>query len=171
MENYRKILIIQGDITEQEVDVIVNAANPYLKHGGGVALAIVRKGGNVIQEESDKIGYVPEGEIAVTSAGKLKAKYVIHAVGPRDEKEENKLKSCISKALEKADSLGCSSIAIPAVSTGIFGFPKEKGTKIILNQCLEFLRKKAVNLMEIRLVDIDPETPKFYLRHLSFIGL
>jgi len=79
-----KILkVIKGDLTEEDVDAIVNAANSHLQHGGGVAGAIVRKGGRIIQEESNRIGYVPVGRAAITTGGKLKAKYVIHAVGPR----------------------------------------------------------------------------------------
>ncbi|MDD5573466.1 MAG: macro domain-containing protein, partial [Candidatus Hydrothermia bacterium] len=86
------LVVVQGDITEENVDAIVNAANSRLKHGGGVAGAILRKGGKVIQDESDKIGYCPVGKAVVTSGGNLKAKYVIHAVGPvwGEGDEENK---------------------------------------------------------------------------------
>src|SRR5512139_1733154 len=77
------IKIMKGDITESSVDAIVNAANSHLRHGGGVAGAISRKGGPVVQEESNAIGYVPVGECAMTSGGELRARYVIHAVGPR----------------------------------------------------------------------------------------
>lgn len=120
--------LVQGDITELEADAIVNAANSYLKHGGGVAGAIVRKGGYVIQEESDewvrRHGPVPVGGVAVTSAGRLRAKYVIHAVGPRCGVEPiEKLREAVANALKKADELGLRSIAFPAISTGIFGCP------------------------------------------------
>jgi O-acetyl-ADP-ribose deacetylase (regulator of RNase III) len=81
--NGKTIRIMRGDITERDTEAIVNAANNYLKHGGGVAGAIVKKGGEIIQQESDKIGFVQTGSAAITTAGKLKAKYVIHAVGPR----------------------------------------------------------------------------------------
>ena len=81
--NGKTLRLVQGDITERDVDVIVNAANSHLQHGGGVAGAIVRKGGQIIQEESNKIGYTPVGTTAITVAGKLPAKFVIHAVGPR----------------------------------------------------------------------------------------
>src|SRR5574337_2117779 len=86
--------LVSADITERDVDAIVNAANSRLQHGGGVAGAIVRKGGRIIQEESDKIGYVPVGGAAITTGGKLQARYVIHAVGPRmgEGDEDNKLK-------------------------------------------------------------------------------
>ena len=84
LENNKKVLrLVKGDITERTVDVIVNASNSYLKHGGGVAAAIVRKGGKIIQEESDKIGFVPVGSSVITIAGRLPCKAVIHTVGPR----------------------------------------------------------------------------------------
>ncbi|HZV47144.1 MAG TPA: macro domain-containing protein, partial [Thermodesulfovibrionales bacterium] len=79
----KTLRLVQGDITERDVDAIVNAANSHLQHGGGVGGAIVRKGGHSIQEESDRIGFVPVGHAAITGAGKLRAQFVIHAVGPR----------------------------------------------------------------------------------------
>lgn len=120
--------LITGDITEVEADAIVNAANSYLEHGGGVAGAIVRKGGYVIQEESRewvrRHGPVPVGGVAVTSAGRLKAKYVIHAVGPRCGSEPvEKIGEAVENAILKADELGLSSVALPAISTGVFGCP------------------------------------------------
>jgi len=138
------VLLIQGDITELKVDAIVNAANSYLKHGGGVAGAIVRKGGRIIQEESDRYvrehGPVPVGGVAVTSAGKLKAKYVIHTVGPvyGEEIGDEKLASAIRSSLEKAEELGLNSIAMPAISTGIFGYPYERCASIMFNEILKF---------------------------------
>ena len=123
-----KLIACKGDITQQDTDAITNAANEYLKHGGGVAGAIVRRGGYEIQKESDEIvrerGPVPVGEAVVTGAGKLKAKYVIHTVGPRwgEGDEDNKLYRAIQSVLREADKLKISSVAIPAVSTGIFGF-------------------------------------------------
>ncbi|MCY0859628.1 MAG: ADP-ribose-binding protein, partial [Sulfolobaceae archaeon] len=113
-----------------------NAANSYLQHGGGVAYAIVKKGGYVIQKESDeyvrKHGPVPVGDVAVTSAGKLKAKYVIHAVGPRYGVEgEDKLESAVLKSLQKAEELNLTSIALPAISTGIYGYPYEICARIM----------------------------------------
>jgi O-acetyl-ADP-ribose deacetylase (regulator of RNase III) len=118
-----KILkLVQGDITIEEVDAIVNAANSHLKHGGGVAGAIVRKGGLVIQEESDKIGYVPVGEVALTTAGGLPARYVIHAVGPRwgEGDEDNKLKNAVLNSLKLATKENFQSVSLPAISSGIF---------------------------------------------------
>jgi O-acetyl-ADP-ribose deacetylase (regulator of RNase III) len=83
LDNKKTLRLVYGDITERDVDVIVNAANSYLKHGGGVAAAIVRKGGKIIQEESDKIGFVPVGSSAITVSGRLPCKSIIHTVGPR----------------------------------------------------------------------------------------
>lgn len=129
--------LVEGDITGLEADAIVNAANSYLKHGGGVAAAIVRKGGQVIQEESDRWvrehGPVPVGGVAVTGAGRLRARYVIHAVGPRfgDEGGDEKLASAVRNSLLKAEELGLRSIALPAISTGVFGYPYERCARIM----------------------------------------
>jgi len=141
-----KISIIKGDLTESGADAIVNAANSYLQHGGGVAGAIARKGGPVIQEESNAIGYVPVGECAVTSGGKLKARYVIHAVGPRwgEGDEHNKLRNAIRNVLSTAASKGFRSIALPAISAGIFGFPKAECAKIIIGEIASFLEGNAI---------------------------
>jgi len=136
--------LVEGDITELEADAIVNAANQYLKHGGGVAAAIVRKGGYEIQEESDRWvrehGPVPVGGVAVTGAGRLKAKYVIHAVGPRygEEGGDEKLASAIRNSLEKAEELGLRSVAMPAISTGAFGYPYERCARIMARVLREF---------------------------------
>ena len=163
----KKVIIKQADITEEQVDAVVNAANPYLKHGGGVAGAIVRKGGKIIQEESNKIGYVPVGEVAVTTAGKLKAKYVIHAVGPRwgEGDEEAKLRRAVRNALSKATELKLKSIAMPAISTGIFGYPKEEGTRVILDEVVNFLKQETTTVDEARLVSIDKATYEMFLKH------
>jgi len=139
--------LIEGDITEMATDAIANAANSHLQHGGGVAGAIVRKGGWIIQEESNKIGYVPVGEAAITTAGKLKAKYVIHAVGPvwRDgnENEDEKLKNATLNSLKLADRNNLRSIAFPAISAGIFGFPIDRCAKIMLSTTIEYLNEET----------------------------
>ncbi|MEM1508642.1 MAG: ADP-ribose-binding protein [Thermofilaceae archaeon] len=146
--------LVEGDIAEIEADAIVNAANSYLKHGGGVAAAIVRKGGWEIQDESDqyvrKYGPVPVGEVAVTGAGKLKAKYVIHAVGPYygEEKGDEKLASVIRSSLEKAEKLKIKSIAIPAISTGVYGYPLER-CATIMAEVIKNFAWKAENLNKV----------------------
>lgn len=140
-----------GDITGHDVDAIVNAANSHLQHGGGVAEAIVRKGGQVIQEESDKIGFVPVGHAAVTTAGKLPAKFVIHAVGPRmgEGDEDNKLKDAVINSLKLASDKGLKSISMPAISSGIFGFPKDRCAKILVSEAKRFLEDNANASLEI----------------------
>lgn len=133
--------LIEGDITEMATDAIVNAANSYLKHGGGVAGAIVRKGGRIIQDESDKIGYCAVGEAVITGAGSLKAKHVIHTVGPRmgEGHEDEKLKNATVNSLKLADRDGLESITFPAISAGIFGFPIDRCAEIMLENIIEYL--------------------------------
>lgn len=140
--NNTQLELIEGDITEMDTDAIVNAANSYLKHGGGVAGAIVRKGGRIIQEESDKIGYCPVGQAVITGAGSLKAKYVIHAVGPRmgEGNEDEKLKNATLNSLKLADREGLESLTFPAISAGIFGFPIDRCAEIMLETTIEYLR-------------------------------
>ncbi|MBN2102406.1 macro domain-containing protein [bacterium] len=133
------IELIDDDITTLNVDAIVNAANSRLAHGGGVAGVISRKGGPAIQEESNiwvkTRGVVPAGEVAITSAGDLPARYVIHAVGPRQGEgmENKKLKNATLNSLKMADSRLLKSIALPAISTGIFGYPMDKCAKVMLS--------------------------------------
>ncbi|MGB9704008.1 MAG: ADP-ribose-binding protein [Pyrobaculum sp.] len=147
------VVVAKGDITEVEADAIVNAANSYLEHGGGVAGAIVRKGGQVVQEESRewvrRHGPVPVGGVAVTSAGRLKARYVIHAVGPRCGAEPiEKLGDAVRNALAKAEELGLSSIAFPAISTGVFGCPYEAAAE----QMARAIKEAAPGLRTVRRV-------------------
>lgn len=161
----KKITLVKGDITEREVDAIVNAANSQLKHGGGVAGAIVKKGGEVIQQESDRIGYVPVGQAAITTGGKLKAKWVIHAVGPRmgEGDEDNKLKSAINSVLKLASERGFRTISVPAISAGIFGFPKDRCAKILVGETVSFLRNHPESFLEIvEFCIYDDEAYKFF---------
>ena len=169
LPNNRVIKVILGDITEEETDAIVNAANSRLQHGGGVAGAIVRKGGRIIQEESNKIGYCPVGDAVYTSAGNLKAKYVIHAVGPMwgEGDEEKKLRSAVRRALEVATELKLKSVALPAISTGIFGYPKEEGTKVILDEVVKFLKERETTLQEVHLTNIDRQTSELFVNHIQ----
>lgn len=158
-----RVRAIRGDLTEAKVDAIVNAANSRLQHGGGVAGAIVRKGGSVIQEESDRIGYVPVGNSAVTTGGALKAKYVIHTVGPRwgEGDEETKLRSAVKNTLKTAKERGFRSIGMPAISAGIFGFPKDRCARIIMNEIAEFTAQDQT-IKEIDLYLMDPEIITFF---------
>jgi O-acetyl-ADP-ribose deacetylase (regulator of RNase III) len=143
--------LVQGDITERDIDAIVNAANSHLQHGGGVAGAIVRKGGQIIQEESNKIGYTPVGTAVITGAGKLRAKFVIHAVGPRmgEGDEDNKLKSAVLSSLKLASEKGLKSISMPAISSGIFGFPKDRCAEILVNEALNYLKENPESSLEL----------------------
>jgi len=149
--NGKTLRVVQGDITERDTDAIVNAANSHLQHGGGVAGAIVRKGGRVIQQESDKIGYVPVGEAAVTTAGSLPAKAVIHTVGPRmgEGDEDDKLTNAIRNSLKLASEKGFKSISMPAVSSGIFGFPKDRCARILVGTSWRFLRENPRTSLEV----------------------
>ncbi|HEX2162464.1 MAG TPA: macro domain-containing protein [Thermoanaerobaculia bacterium] len=134
--------IVDGDITEVEVDAIVNAANEDLALGGGVAGAIRRAGGPSIQEECDRIGHTPVGTAVMTGAGNLPAKQVIHAVGPRmgEGDEDRKLSSAVRSALALADRYGLRSIALPAISTGTFGFPMDRAARITLTEVHRYLQ-------------------------------
>jgi O-acetyl-ADP-ribose deacetylase (regulator of RNase III) len=133
--------LTQGDITDQTTDAIVNAANSALQLGGGVAGAIRRKGGPKIQEECNKIGGTHVGGAVITTGGNLAAKYVIHAVGPRhrEEHEDAKLKDATLSSLILADQKNLKSIAFPAISTGIFGFPKDRCATIMLSTTIAYL--------------------------------
>lgn len=156
--NRTRLRVIRGDLTEAPVDAIVNAANSHLRHGGGVAGAIVRKGGGIIQAESDRIGYVPVGECAVTTAGALPAKHVIHAVGPRwgEGNEEAKLRSAVRNTLKTAEEKGFATVAMPAISAGIFGFPKDRCAHIMVEEIVEFSRIHAgIEGIDLYLMDDD----------------
>jgi len=136
-----KIKLIQGDITELNTDVIVNAANAQLILGGGVAGAIRRKGGAKIQEECNEIGGTFVGGAVITTGGNLKAKHVIHAVGPRmgEGDEDAKLRNAVTNSLKLMDELGLKTIAFPAISTGIFGYPIERCAKIMIFTAKKYL--------------------------------
>lgn len=152
--------LVKGDITERKVDAIVNAANSFLKHGGGVAGAIVRKGGKEIQVESDKIGYVPVGSSVITTAGNLSCSAVIHTVGPKmgEGDEENKLGRAITSVFELASQKEFRTVSIPAISSGIYGFPKEKCANILLNKSAIFLSNNKTSLEYVEFCIIDYET-------------
>ncbi len=159
--NGSQLTLVHGDITIEAVDAIVNAANSYLKHGGGVAAAIVRRGGRIIQEESDKIGFVPVGKAAITGGGNLPARYVIHAVGPRwgEGDEDNKLRSAVESVLELAEEKGFERISMPAISAGIFGFPKDRCAQIIMSTIAKYFETHPNSkIREVRIVLYDEPT-------------
>ncbi len=171
LPNNKTFQIVQGDITTEKVDAIVNAANSRLQHGGGVAWAISRRGGEIIQQESDvwvrEHGEVSHAKPAYTSAGELPCKYVIHAVGPvwGDGDEDVKLADAIKGSLRVASDLGLASLSLPAISTGIFGFPKERAAKIIFLTIEQYLTQNAdSSLKEVRLILYGQADAELYLK-------
>jgi O-acetyl-ADP-ribose deacetylase len=153
--------LVEGDIAERKVDAVVNAVNSYLMHGDGVAGVIVKKGGKIIQDESKRIGFVKVGSSVITSSGNLPSKAVIHILGPQkgegneDKKLSNFIKSCLELVTQKAFK----SISIPAISSGIFGFPKDRCARILVNETINFLTQKQdspsnLEIIEFCLLDI-----------------
>lgn len=151
-----KIAILQGDLTEMDVDAIVNAANNDLQLGGGVAGAIRRKGGDAIQRECNAIGSIPVGGAAITSGGNLRARFVIHAASMQlgGETTARALRSSTAHSLRIAAERGLRSIAFPAVGTGIAGFPIPECARIMLREVVEHL-KKPTSLEKINFVLFD----------------
>lgn len=161
----RTLRLVQGDITERDVDAIVNAANSRLQHGGGVAGAIVKKGGQIIQQESNNIGQVSVGSCAVTGPGQLPCKAIIHAVGPRmgDGDEASKLKNAINSTLQTAIQHAYRSISIPAISAGIFGFPKAQCAEILVDEARKVLASdQKISLETIEFCIFDNETLNYF---------
>ena len=170
--------IVQGDITREQVDAIVNAANSYLQHGGGVAGAIVHQGGNVIQQESDvwvqQHGPVSHETPAFTGAGNLPCTYVIHAVGPvwGSGDEHRKLAAAITGSLKLAEQLKLSSIAFPAISTGIFGYPLDQAADVILQAIRNhFILRKASTIHLVRMTLFDNKTALVFIKVCDRIGI
>lgn len=163
------IKILLGDITEQDTDAIVNAANPHLCGGGGVDGAIHRKGGPKILSECKeiikKIGLLQTGKAVITSSGNLKAKFVIHTVGPvfkgGKNNEEELLRSCYQESLKLCLENGIKTIAFPSISTGAFGYPKELAAPIAISAVSDFLRENE-GIEEVRFLLFDKETEKIY---------
>lgn len=168
--------VVHGDLTQEPVDAIVNAANEWLAHGGGVAGAIVRRGGLEVQWESDAWvetnGKLPVGGVAVTGAGKLRAKKVIHAVGPvwegGDDDEPDNLRAAATNSLKAADREGCRSVAMPAISSGIFGFPKELCAEILVDAAVHyFAQNPGSGVRALRFTNIDAPTVAVFLEEFA----
>jgi O-acetyl-ADP-ribose deacetylase (regulator of RNase III) len=166
----QKFQISQGDITQERVDAIVNAANQHLQHGGGVAGLIARKGGLPIQTESTEWvrqhGPVSHAEPAYTTAGNLPCKYVIHAVGPvwGSGDEDRKLAAAIAGSLRLADRLELHSLAFPAISTGTFGFPRQRAAHVIFAAIEQYFRAiPHSGVATVRLVLFDQPTVDDFL--------
>ena len=139
--------LVEGDITREETDAIVNAANSRLAGGGGVDGAIHRAGGPSIMQECRKIGGCPTGKAVITTAGNLKAKYVIHAVGPvfqgGTKGEAALLKSAHVESLKLVSAKKLKSVAFPAISTGVYGYPVDEAAHIALTTIIDYLKKHA----------------------------
>jgi O-acetyl-ADP-ribose deacetylase len=166
----RVVRVVQGDLTAEPVDAIVNAANERLMHGGGVAGAISRRGGPAIQQQSTawvrEHGPVSTGRAAITGAGHLPCRHVIHAVGPiwGTGDEEAKLASAVRCALDRADEHGLRSVSMPGISSGIFGFPKPLCAQVMLGTIQAWLAEHAESsVREVNTCNIDGETAQIFL--------
>jgi len=168
------LVAVEGDLTRQPVQAIVNAANEMLVHGGGVAAAIVRTGGRVIQEESNAWvrahGPVTPGKAAVTTGGMLLASHVIHVAGPIYEDgrdNEALLRLATHAALDAASETGLHTVAFPAISAGIFGYPPAEATKVLARAAADWLEEHPGELEEVRLVGYNPATAQLFAAALE----
>jgi O-acetyl-ADP-ribose deacetylase len=165
--------LVQGDITKQHADAIVNAANSGLRGGGGVDGAIHRAGGPSIMEECRRLGGCPTGEARLTGAGRLSAKYVIHAVGPvwsgGGRGEANLLASAYRYSLRLAEEHGAASLAFPSLSTGAYRYPLREAARIALSTVLDHCRQRpaAANLLDVTFVLFSEDTLRAYAEALS----
>ncbi len=173
LANGARFLLVQGDITAQQVDAIVNAANSRLAHGGGVAAVIARKGGSVVWRQSQawvrEHGPVSHERPAYTECGNLPCRYIIHAVGPiwrgGTAQEDEKLRAAVLGSLRRADELGVRSIAFPAISTGVYRFPKDRAARIFYRAIEDYFRDHPQShLQEVRLVLYDRPTLEAFLQ-------
>ena len=173
-----KLRLIQGDITEQEVDAVVNAANSSLMGGGGVDGAIHRKGGPAILDECKDIraaqGSLPTGEAVITTAGDLPARHVIHTVGPRwnggEKGERQKLANAYRNSLQIAVDEGLKTIAFPSISTGAYGYPIDQAARVALETVAEFLADHEGVLDELRMVLFSEDDLEVYGDALQDMG-
>lgn len=176
--NQVKLHIIQGDITQQSTDAIVNAANPSLMGGGGVDGAIHRAGGPAILDECKQIvarqGRLPTGKAVMTTGGNLTAKYVIHTVGPiwhgGNKGEPELLASAYQESLKLAAENNLNSISFPSISTGVYGYPVNQASKLAINAAITFLSHSTTSLKEVVFVLFDSQTFGAYSSALRDIG-
>ena len=168
--NKTKVSMIQGDITKEVTDAIVNAANPSLMGGGGVDGAIHRAGGPAILEECKKIvaqqGRLPTGKAVITTGGNLKSQYVIHTVGPiwhgGSRNEAELLRSAYYECLKLAAESKLASISFPSISTGAYGYPVDEAAKIAVSTVVSFLKEQATSLKDVVFVLFDSRTYQSY---------
>ena len=170
MVNRAKLSIIKGDITQQATDAIVNAANSSLMGGGGVDGAIHRAGGPAILKECQQIvakqGRLPAGKAVITTGGNLKARHVIHTVGPiwhgGSKGEVELLESAYQESLKLATENHLASISFPSISTGAYGYPVEKAAEVALGAVISFLRQRVTSIREVVFVLFDSQTFETY---------
>ena len=175
MINQVKLSLIRGDITQQDTDAIVNAANPSLMGGGGVDGAIHRAGGPTILEECKQIvanqGRLPTGKAVITTGGNLNAKYVIHTVGPiwhgGDRNEAELLSSAYRESLKLAAERNLTSISFPSISTGAYGYPLDKAARVALRAVTSFLKEKNTSVKEVIFVLFDSSAHESYCSALK----
>lgn len=164
---YARFELVLGDITEQQVDAIVNAANNGLRGGGGVDGAIHRAGGPAIMAECRKIGHCDTGDAVITTAGDLPAKYVIHTVGPvwhgGNKGQPELLANCYRSSLQLARENNISSIAFPAISTGVYGYPPEQAASVAIDTITQELQKAG----SLRLVRLVLFNESLFLSHIN----
>lgn len=168
--NQARLSIIQGDITRQATDAIVNAANPGLMGGGGVDGAIHRGGGPVILEECKQIvakqGRLPIGKAVITTGGNLRSRHVIHTVGPvwqgGSRNEAALLESAYRESLKLAAEHNLTSISFPSISTGAYGYPVAEASKVAIKVVVSFLREQVTSLKEVVFVLFDSRTYEDY---------
>jgi len=173
--NKTKVSMIQGDITKRATEAIVNAANSSLMGGGGVDGAIHRAGGPSILEECKRIvarqGRLPTGRAVITTGGNLKARYVIHTVGPiwhgGSGNEAKLLRSAYSECLKLASENKLASISFPSISTGAYGYPVDEAAKIAVSMVISFLKEQATSLKEVVFVLFDSQTYQSYCSALQ----
>ena len=173
--NQTKLSLVQGDITKQTTDAIVNASNSSLMGGGGVDGAIHRGGGPTILEECKQIvvkqGRLPAGKAVMTTGGNLQAKYVIHTVGPYwqggTSNEAQVLASCYKESLKIAEAKKLNSISFPSISTGAYRYPLDQAANVALGTVMSFLKEEARSLKEVRFVLFDTRTHEAYRKTLE----
>lgn len=162
--------VVTGDLTAQQVDAVVNAANEQLAHGGGVAKALAAAGGPEVQHESDawvaEHGPLGHGQAAITTAGDMLATHLVHVVGPRyrdDQDNQHLLRETVTTALDAAREMGATSVALPAISAGVFGYPPSEAGRVIADACASWLGYQRGTVAEVRLVGRDAEAAAHFV--------
>lgn len=165
----RRVVALKGDLTRQDVDAVVNAANEQLSHGGGVAAALAKAGGPAVTEESRawvaEHGELAPGQAAVTTAGDMPATHLIHVVGPRyreGQDNEGLLRATVRAALDAARDAGARSVALPAISAGIFGYPPEEAGATIADEATVWLGDNPGEVFDVRLVGFDEDAARYF---------